>query len=244
MEDEKLTKKEKRALAKEEKKKEKKRQELSVNLQKYALILVVVLFLGWLGIKVYNFINTPTPEVANQPVEIVESDHVKGNEDAKVILIEYGDYQCPACGTYYSIVKQLEDNFSNDQLAVVFRNFPLVQLHKNAMTAAKAAEAAAMQGKFWEMHDMLYENQENWSDEGDTEDIFIGYAEELGLDKDKFLSDFNSDTVQQKIDADIFSANRVGVNATPTFILNGVKLSNPGGFENMKNRIESTLNSN
>lgn len=180
----------------------------------------------------------PTEQVTVESVS--SSDHVKGSESRKLVLIEYGDFQCPACAAYYPITKRLEEEYG-DQLTMVFREFPLRSIHKNAQIAAQAAEAAGFQGKFWEMHDKLYENQEAWADNRDPRSMFESYASEIGLDVDKYKTDYDSQEVKDRINADYNSAFSAGVNATPTYFLNGVKLDNPRGYEPFKQIIENKI---
>ena len=147
-----------------------------------------------------------------------ENDHIQGNpEKAKVILTEYGDYQCPSCGEAYPIVKNLQEYFG-DSLLFVFRNFPLTEVHPEAFQAALAAEAADLQGKFWKMHDILFENQERL----DLEALEY-YAEQIGLNLNKFRNDIRSKTLQDKVENDIESGLRSGVNGTPSFYINNEK---------------------
>lgn len=144
-------------------------------------------------------------------------DHSQGSNNAAVTLVEYGDYQCSYCGDAYVLVKDAQDALGDD-LRVVFRNFPLAEAHPHATAAAQAAEAAAKQGKFWEMHDMLYENQQALS----SSDL-IGYAKKAGLDLEQFKKDIGSSAVSDKVDADFESGVRSGVNGTPSFFVNGEK---------------------
>src|SRR4051812_3820630 len=135
------------------------------------------------------------------PSQIVESDHSRGSTIASTTLVEYGDFQCPACGLYYPMVEQTLKELGPDQVRFVFRHFPLPQ-HGNAVPAGKAAEAAGMQGKFWEMYNMLYERQKTWENVTDPKTVFTGYAKEMGLDLTKFAADFESDAAKNKIDND------------------------------------------
>lgn len=144
-----------------------------------------------------------------------EIEHVQGPEEAPIHLIEYGDYQCPFCGRAYGVIKRLQQIFGND-LRFTFRNFPLGIQHPHAMDAARAAEAAAAQGKFWEMHDLLYENQQNLSLER-----ILELTTKLGLDRNKFTADMASDNVIEKIERDLYEGARKGVNGTPSFFING-----------------------
>ena len=144
-------------------------------------------------------------------------DHSQGDANAPVTLVEYGDYECPYCGQAYSIVKQIEEQMG-DKLRVVFRNFPLAQMHPHAQHAALAAEAAAEMGQFWPMHDLLYENQQQLSDSDLT-----NYADQLGLDKDKFEANINGSTASDKVQSDFESGAESGVNGTPSFFINGAR---------------------
>lgn len=159
--------------------------------------------------------------------KIQSDDHVRNGRDKKVTLIEYGDFQCPSCGAYYPLVKQLEEKYS-DQVSFVFRNFPLITIHPNAFAAARAAEAAGNQGKFFEMHDKLYETQTAWRDVStNQQSLFETYATELGLDMTKFKADYASEATANRINRDVASAKQFSITGTPTFILNGEKITNP-----------------
>lgn len=156
------------------------------------------------------------------------ADHVYGNKDSKVVLIEYGDFQCPGCGSAHPTVKALSEKYK-DQLAFVFRNFPLTQIHPNARAAAAAAEAAGKQDKYWEMHNLMFESQDEWSDASTSErgNLFAGYAEQAGLKRDSFnavLTD-QSTAINRKINFDIALGRKLSVSSTPTFYLNGSKLA-------------------
>ena len=149
--------------------------------------------------------------------EISEDDHIQGAEDAPVTLVEYGDYECPACGAAYPIVKAIRKQMG-DKLRFVFRNFPLAQTHPHAKDAAEAAESAGAQGKFWEMHDILFENQKKL-----TEKDLLDYAKKLGLDENRFATDLQNDKYQNKIQADLISGAENNVNGTPSFFINGAR---------------------
>lgn len=145
------------------------------------------------------------------------SDHAQGNADAAVTLVEYGDYQCPYCGQAYPIVKAVQTAMGS-RLRFVFRNFPLAEIHKFATGAAQIAEAAALQGKFWEMHDSLYEHQDALKPEH-----LLEQARRLHLDMDKLRRDLESPTALERVRADFISGARSGVNGTPSFFINGVR---------------------
>jgi protein-disulfide isomerase len=152
-------------------------------------------------------------------------DHVYGNADSKVVLIEYGDYQCPGCKGVAPSVKTLTEAYK-DQIAFVFRHFPLTTIHPNARAAAGAAEAAGLNGKFWEMHDSLYEKQTSWQNLTGEErtTTFTGYATALGIAKDAFTTSLTDNAINQKISFDQAIAKKINVDSTPTFYLNGTKL--------------------
>jgi protein-disulfide isomerase len=144
-------------------------------------------------------------------------DHIQGPADAAVTLIEYGDYECPYCGAAYPIVKEVQARMA-ERLRFVFRNFPISTAHPHAELAAEAAEAAATQGSFWEMHDLLYENQQRLRDED-----LRSYAEKLGLDVGRFVSDLAEHVHADRVREDFISGVRSGVNGTPTFYINGAR---------------------
>ena len=150
------------------------------------------------------------------------ADHVYGNKDAKVTIIEYGDFQCPGCGTAAPILHTVREKYK-DKVRFVFRNFPLTSIHPNAMAAAATAEAAGLQGKYWEMHDNLYNLQNDWSSLSgkDRLDTFVSYAEGLGLNKDQFLRDIDSKAVAAKISFDRALGVKAKVTSTPSIFVNG-----------------------
>ena len=161
------------------------------------------------------------------------TDHIDGNKDAKTVLIEYGDYQCPACASYDPMVAQVVADLGQD-IAFSFRHFPLQQ-HGQALLAAYAAEAAGVQGKFWEMHAKLYENQTVWAGQANARDLFISFAKDLGLDVQKFQNDLDSQTIKEKVQSDLTGGRTAGVDATPTFYINGKKVSStPQNAEEFK----------
>lgn len=153
------------------------------------------------------------------------ADQVYGNAASKVILVEYGDLQCPACGSAHPNIRKITEQYKG-QLAFVFRNFPLSTIHPNARAGAAAAEAAGLQGKYWDMNNYLYEHQSDWVDltGTNTTTSLISYAKTLGLDTTKFTTDLAADTVNKKISFDQAIGNKLSVNSTPTFYLNGVQI--------------------
>ena len=154
------------------------------------------------------------------------ADHVFGSKNNKTVLIEYGDFQCPACGSAYPNLKEVTEK-NKDKLTFIFRNNPLTSIHPNARAGAAAAEAAGLQGKYWEMHDVLYENQNSWSSASTEQrtSLFASYAKQIGVkDANKFKSDMNSKDVNSKIDFDLALGKRVPVTGTPTLLINGQKI--------------------
>lgn len=148
---------------------------------------------------------------------VVGQDHIQGPIDAPLALVEYGDYECPYCGDAYPVVKAIQERLG-DRLCFAFRNFPLVTMHPHAKHAAEAAEAAGAQGRFWEMHDMLFENQDALDDANLAE-----YASALGLDVPRFTDEIRSGAHATRVKEDFRGGARNGVNGTPTFFVNGVR---------------------
>ena len=169
------------------------------------------------------------------------SEHKAGAGKKGVTLIEYGDFQCPVCKSYYPLVKQVQQAYGDD-ITFQFRNFPLTQLHPHAYEAARAAEAAALQGKFWEMHDFLYENQDSWAQSANPSSIFDTYAGQLGLDVSKFKTDQASEQVASTINADVNAAQKIKASGTPTFVINGKKVeNNPTDLASFKQLIDDAI---
>jgi protein-disulfide isomerase len=162
-------------------------------------------------------------------------DHTQGPADAPVTLVEYGDYQCPYCGAAYPVVKRLQKALGK-KLRFVFRNFPLTQAHPYALMAAEAAEAAALQGKFWEMHDLLFEQQAFLDP-----DVIPSWAQDIGLNLDKFRNDINQGIVEERIKKDRQSGIRSGVNGTPTFFINGTRYDGSPDYDSLLATFESEL---
>tara|TARA_B100000745_G_scaffold297227_1_gene243838 strand:+ start:340 stop:1080 length:741 start_codon:yes stop_codon:yes gene_type:complete len=237
-----LTKKERRELKRQKKeakrvlllRNKKTKKNLTVS---FAVLMVVVSIFG-----LWKLSQQPTtPSLTDSEIlQVQEDDYKKGNTDAKVVLVEYLDFECEACGAYYPLVKRLSEEYKDDVL-FVSRYFPLPG-HRNGMTAALAVEAAGRQGKYWEMHDILFEEQQNWGERQSPDPtIFERYAEQLDLNMEQFKQDVNSQTVKDRVVKDRNLANQLGVNATPTFFLNGEKIQNPRGYEAFKSLIDKAL---
>lgn len=161
---------------------------------------------------------TPGAPASQSPAALPGSTRPNVKVSSPVVIEEYGDYQCPPCGQLYPELKQIEAEY-RDQVRVVFHHFPLTKMHKNAMAAARAAEAARNQNKFWEMHDRLYVNQKAWAEVADPLPTFLSYARELKLDVGRFQSDMSSNEVDQRILADMQKGATAGVTGTPTVFL-------------------------
>lgn len=222
-------------------KKDERRQsaEFKSKIKKVAWAVLGIAVLGgiiWLSVSG----SQKKEEVANSLTTIVSDDYVKGPETAPVTLIEYLDFECEACGAYFPLVKQLEEEFPND-LRVVRRYYPLPG-HKNGLPAALAVEAAARQGKYNEMHDLLFTEQKNWGEKpAPTPSVFEGYAQKLGLDLAKFKQDVASQSVKDRVQRDVDSGTKLGNTGTPSFYLNGQKIQNPRSLEDFKTLIQAEI---
>lgn len=202
-----------------------------------AVVIIALLFSG----RILN--PAPTPATSGETTNllaVVSDDHVKGNPDANVTLVEYLDFECEACGAYYPLIKQLATEFPND-LRVVTRYFPLPG-HKNSMTAAIAVEAASKQGKYWEMHDVLFENQEKWGNKPmPTPQVFEEYAKQIGLDMEKFKTDVVDPATKARVQRDFDASEKLGNNSTPSLFVQGKKIKNPPSYEAFKALIQEEI---
>lgn len=168
------------------------------------------------------------------------SDNIQGDSQSKVILIEYSDFQCPACANYASMIRDIVKEFQS-HMVFAYRNYPLESIHKNSLSSAYAAQASAEQGKFWEMHDMLFENQNEWAELDAPKETFISYAKTLGLDLEKFKQDFESSKVRNKVKNDLNSAKDMKLQSTPSFFLNGQLINNPRSYEQFRTLIREAI---
>jgi protein-disulfide isomerase len=196
------------------------------------LVLGVALVSAWALKKrssgtvtsITNNPNSPPPANTNDAVVTgvagAEPPHILGPNSAPAKLEEFGDFECPPCGALHPILVQMHKEFG-DKLQITFREFPLAPAHQHAIAAASAAEAAGLQGKFWEMHDLLYENQKAWHEAFDVRPIFEGFAKQIGLDMNRYQNDLNSDQVAERILNDGKRGHSMGVKGTPTVFLNG-----------------------
>lgn len=206
-------------------------------------VIIIVAVIGL--IKLSNAASTqPPPQTtaANMP-KITSADNYQGSSTPKATVVEYADFQCPACKAEYPIVKQLTSDYKTKQVMFVYRYFPLEQVHKNALASAKAAYAAGKQGKFWEMHDKLFETQDSWADTDNAADTFAGFAKDLQLNMDQYNKDVNSSEAGKVITDSENGGINAGVNATPTFFINGQKLNSdvPPSYDQLKQLIDEQL---
>ena len=198
------------------------------------VLVLAVLWLVWLVVQ------PPAPAV---PVsDVTADDWVLGDRTSKTIVIEYSDFQCPACAIVYPWVQRvLEERGS--EMAFAYRHFPLRSIHPNAEQASRAAEAAGQQGKFWEMHDLLFEGQREWAPSSNNATLFAGYAQQLGLNVDQFNSDRESTEVKQRVVRDITSGTAARVSGTPTFFVNGTRIDTPQNYEAFAKIISDAISS-
>lgn len=202
-----------------------------------AVLVASIALIAWASKNKQNSASTGNSTNPTELAAIVSDDYTIGPATAPVTLIEYLDFECEACGAYFPLVKQLEADYPNE-LRVVKRYFPLPG-HKNGMPAALAVEAAARQGKFNEMHDLLFTEQKNWGEKAAaTPAVFEAYAAQLGLNMDQYKKDVASPEVKSRVERDMASGRALGARGTPTFVLNGVRIENPQGIDAFKALIE------
>lgn len=204
------------------------------------LIAILVIVVGGM-IALFAFGgggSSSTSQTTDSSKLVRENSHKQGS--GSVTMVEFGDYQCPACGAAFPNIQQIQKEYDG-KVTFVFRNFPLTTIHKNAMASSSAAEAAGLQGKFWEMHDKLYSTQDTWSESATAADTFVGYAQELGLDVEKFKTDVASQTVKDIIAKDQQDGNDLQIQATPTIYINGQK-ADDFQVETLRKLIDAQLN--
>jgi protein-disulfide isomerase len=211
-------------------------------MQKYRPILIIAIVLAVTIVGLVFLLRArPNGEFVTTKTQSGTEAQTKLPEGVVVTLEEFGDYQCPPCGALHPSLKKLKQDFGSN-LNFVFRNLPLTTLHKNALAAAQAAEAARMQNRFWEMHDLLYENQDLWRDDINPKSIFWKFAADLGLDTGRFMSDMADKQVNLRIEADRSAAAELGIDSTPTLLIDGRQLrpevTNPDGI---RKGIEFTM---
>lgn len=203
----------------------------------FAIILVVIIALFG---GIFYFAKKDAKAPSGQDTSAQATNHIIGSTTSGVTLVEYADFQCPACAQLYPLIKEVVDTYQ-DRIQFQFVHLPLYQIHQNAMASHRAAEAAAVQGKFWEMYDTLYTYHTSWQGSSSPSVIFEQYAQNLGLDVEQFKSDAASSTVNDIIWADINKANALKVNATPTFFLNGEQIDTPTTLEEFTSVIDEAI---
>lgn len=237
----KLTKAEKRELRKLEWQKEtekakKTEQYKKIGIWAGAAVIVMVAIFG-LAMLVNSPTSTTSTSSLTAPLK-ADQEFSRGDVNSKVTLIEYGDFQCPACAQYHPLVKQLLSE-EGDKMHFVYRYFPLTNVHKNARISANAGFAANKQNKYWEMHEALYAAQNDWALIPNPQDIFVGYAKDLGLNTDQFKKDMNSDEANKFVDDSLNAATNLGLNSTPSFFLNGKYINSPNTYDDLKKLIDN-----
>lgn len=212
----------------------------------YTIIAVVGIIIFLVGAYYATSQNAPSQAGDDtfyaEAATIRETDQIQWASDSAVVLTEYSDLQCPACAAFHPIITALsQDPEITENVSFVYRHFPLVTIHKNALISAYAAEAAGQQGQFYEMIDILFVRQADWENANNAREIFVGYAQELGLDTAQFEQDMDSDAIVQKVQSDQQSGTSVGVAGTPTFFLNGRKIQ-PGSVEEFSALLKQAVN--
>lgn len=203
------------------------------------LILLVVGFMGFLWLSGdKDAAESDATSSTAAPVT-----HITGKQDAAVKLVEYSDFQCPACAAYYPVVEQIVEKYK-DRISFEYRHYPLTTIHRNAFAAARASEAAGKQGKFWEMYRLLFADQSAWSEADNSQTTFEDYAKQLNLDMGQYKTDFASSETNGAINASIREFNKRGLpKSTPTFLLNGSKIQ-PRDAANFSRLIDEQLETN
>jgi protein-disulfide isomerase len=204
-----------------------------------AIIITFILLFG-----VYKLTNQPVQTDFPEINKIKTDDHIMWSKDKKNILVEYSDFQCPACKEFHTVFRQMETSNNPDlditkKITLVFRHYPLIQIHNNAENAAYATEAANKQGKFFEMSDLLFNKQTEWENLSDSKSYFTDLAKQLNLNLNQFNKDLNLQSTKDRIQEDLSSGDKAGINSTPTFFLNGKKLDNIQSLDDFKKTLRN-----
>jgi len=243
-EEQKLTKNQKKELRKLEWQEKAKIEERKAKIKKYSIWGIgALIVIGAIAGLVWLVSASPTPS-QSEPISVApisSKDITKGNLKSKVVLIEYADFQCSACAVYHPFVNQLLTD-DGSKILYVYRMFPLTSTHPNSHISAQAAYAAYKQGKFFEMSNLLFNNQADWADLQDPRSIFIGYAKSLKLNMDQFEKEMNSDEAKNYVNAMETEALSEGMYSTPTFILDGNKITNPNNYQDFKKLVDDEIN--
>lgn len=209
------------------------------------LLITILSIIGVVGFLALSYVITSSPKNSLFPEinQIKDSDHLTWSNEKKNILVEYSDLQCPACKAFHSLLKQFESTQSAEyaitqKVTFVYRHFPLSQ-HQFAYDTAYAAEAAGKQGKFYEMVDLIFQNQDSWSKMNNIQEVLLGYAKELNLNIEQFKKDKDSQEAKNKVSEDLLSGEKGQVQGTPAFFLNGKKLDDIKSFDEFKRLLKS-----
>jgi protein-disulfide isomerase len=214
---------------------------MSKTLKPLIVIIIAVAVAAGAAVYLSRQPDQPTETAATAThVDIKGGGHFRGPENAAVTLVEFGDYQCPSCGAYHPLVKEILNRYPQ-QLRLEFHHFPLVTIHPNTMLASQAVEAAGEQGKYWEMHDAVFEHQMEWAGSPNPEPVFIALASGIGLDINKFMQSLRSPEVQTRILKDVERGQEAKVEAVPTFFINGEQIHVRLSMEDFVQAIESHL---
>lgn len=200
---------------------------------------IVLLFLAFFGYSIYAAKSSQEKKLSTV-VSLSDKGWVKGNAKSKITFTEFGDFQCPACAAFEPIYAQMSKEYGKD-IKVVFKHYPIKSIHPNAFASAVAAEAAGVQGKFWEFHDMLYAKQDEWSQLPDPTPTFLSYAKSLKIDTEKFEKDLGSSALKNKVNSQVDEGIKVGVNSTPSLFINGKPIAIPSSYEALKPQIEEAI---
>ncbi len=237
-----FSKREQRNVRREEKEQERRQHERMKRVRRATMWSIVVVLLAGLVFGLYKAVRS-VPSDTNGPlaVAVSDSDWSLGDKDAKATLVEYSDFQCPACGAYEPLVQQLLKDFGPSKLRLIYRHFPLRSLHPNAEVSARVAEAAGKQNKFWDMHNLLFKNQNDWSSLANPMPKFIEYATSLKLNVAQFQTDLADQSIADAVQSDYEGGLQSRIDSTPTFFLNGKKIASPQSYDEFKKHIDQAL---
>jgi protein-disulfide isomerase len=212
-----------------------------MKLKQFVTIGIIILgLLGGTAVGLWLSGKWQSPPSLSKASTGAQPAHTKGSENAVVTLEEFGDLQCPPCANLHEEIKLLQEEYGT-KLRIVYRHFPL-ESHKHAVEAAQAAEAAALQGKFWEMQNLLFERQDEWSESNNVRQSFIGYARQLNLDEPKFVQDMDSPQVKERINSDKQRGDSVSISATPTLFVNGEEIASESmSAEGIRKAVDSAI---
>lgn len=214
-----------------------------MNTKRIAIWIGFVVLVGlivWGVVVANNRASQPRPIVKVElPEPVTDLDWSLGSTTSSTVLVEYSDFQCPSCGLYFPLLEKLVKDHGSE-FRFVYRHFPLPQ-HKNAVPAALASEAAGKQGKFWEMHSMLFTNQSAWEEIDDTSAVFDAYAAKIGISVPQFKTDLSDPALVKKVNDAFTTARRAGIPGTPALFLNGKMIDTPSSYELLEKTIQNKI---